>query len=128
MPRISTSVTPSRSEKSRTVRPVGDESEPPGGHSRLQGGAGAVCHDLAVVEYDDTVGDLVGLRQMVGGEEHCATLVPECTHHAPESLAGLHVHCGGRLVEEYDLGIACDRDGEADPLGLAAREAVGPLA
>jgi hypothetical protein len=43
-------------------------------------------------------------------------------------MAGFHIHRGGRLIEEYDLGIPCDRDGEADPLGLAAREAVGPPA
>ena len=112
----------------RTVRPVGDEAEPPGGHSRLEGGAGAVCHDFAVVEHDDAVGDLVRLGQMVGGEEHCAALVPEVSHHPPEALAGLHVHGGGRLVEEHDLRVARDRDGEADPLGLAARETVGPPA
>jgi hypothetical protein len=63
---------------------------------------------------------------MVSGEEHCAALVSECTHHAPESLAGLNVHSGGRLVKDYGFGITRDRDGEADPLGLAAREAVGP--
>ena len=53
---------------------------------------------------------------------------PKSSHHPPEALAGLHVHGRGRLVEEHDLGIARDRDGEADPLGLAARESVGPLA
>ena len=114
--------------KLRAVRPVGDEAKPPGGHRRFEGGAGAVCHDLAVVEHDDAVGDLVCLGQMVRGEEHCAALVPEVPHHSPEALAGLHVHGGGRLVEEHDLGVASDRDGEADPLGLAAREAIGPAA
>jgi hypothetical protein len=65
---------------------------------------------------------------MVGGEKHCATLVPEVSHHPPEALAGLYVHSGGRLVEEHDLGVARDSDGEADPLGLASREAIGPPA
>ncbi len=106
------------------VRLVGDEAEPPRGHSCLESGAGAVCHYLAVVEHDDPVGNLICLCQMVGGEEHCPPLVPELPHHSPEALAGLHVHRGGRLVEEHDIGIARNRNGEADPLGLATREAV----
>ena len=75
-----------------------------------------------------TVGDLVCLRQMVCGEKYRAALVPKVSHHPPEALAGFHVHGRGRLVEEYDLGVARDRDGEADTLGLAARKAIGPPA
>ena len=65
---------------------------------------------------------------MVGGKKDRAALVPEVPHHPPEALAGLHVHGGGRLIEKDDLGVACDRDGEADTLGLATREPIGPTA
>ena len=83
---------------------------------------------LPWLQHDDAVGDLVGLGQMMCGEKDCAALVPEVPHHPPEALARLHVHGGGRLVEEHDFGVACDRNGEADPLGLAARKAIGPPA
>ena len=79
---------------------------------------GPSAHDLAVVEHDHAVGDFVRLRKVMRGEKHRAALVPEVSHHPPEALAGLHVHRGGRLVEEDDLGVAGDRDrrsGHAGP-------------
>ena len=45
-------------------------------------------------------------------------------HRRPEGVPALDVHPDGRLVEHEQLGVADQRDGESEPLGLAAAEAL----
>ena len=62
---------------------------------------------------------------MVGGEDDGPALLREVAHHGPEAPPALHVHGDGRLVQEDELGIAHDGQGEPHPLGLAPGQALG---
>ena len=66
------------------------------------------------------VGICVGLVEVVRGEQDRLAARRELAHHAPEGAAALDVHRDGRLVEDQELGIADQRDGETRPLDLAA--------
>ncbi len=79
-----------------------------------------------MVEHDHAISDLVGFGQMVGGKEHRPALVSEFAHHSPKGSTGLHVHGGSRFIEEHDLRVTRNGNGEPDPLGLTSRKAVGP--
>jgi len=65
---------------------------------------------------------------MVGGEENCATLVPNARiiRQNPWRDSTSIAEVGSS--RKTNIGITCDRDGEADPLGLTTRKAVGSLA
>ncbi len=82
----------------------------PGGHVDLQrrgadGGLELVRaplpHDPAVVDDGDAAGQLVGLLEVLRGQEHGHALVlVEAPHLLPEGDAAHRVEAGGRLVEE----------------------------
>ncbi|MGB0098499.1 MAG: hypothetical protein WBP81_38910 [Solirubrobacteraceae bacterium] len=76
---------------------------------------------------DRAVGLGVGLLQVVSGEQHGLTALRECPHCDPERSPGLDIHRHGRLVENYNLGIAGERHGEAPALGLPTGELLGAL-
>ncbi len=101
------------------------------GAGRHELGGRAHADDLAVVDDDDAVGQLLGLVEVVGGDEYADTVVAELADHLTDELAAGHVDPRGRLVEEGDLGAAHQRQGQGEALGLAAREAAhrggGPL-
>ena len=85
--------------------------------------------DLAAVDDADVVGELVGLLQVLGGEEDRGALVVERPHLLPDRLAADRVEAGGRLVEEEHAGFVDERGGEVEsalhPAGVAADAAVG---
>ena len=83
---------------------------------------GALEHDPAGREDHDAVRHLLGLAQLVGGDDdaHAALLQPG--HHGAHGHAPLGVDAGGRLVEEGHLGPADQGQGEREPLLFAARE------
>jgi len=117
VPRTSTSVTPSRRHSGRD-RLGHDEAKVACRHRSLQRRARSVGDHLAVVDHDDPVGDLISLFEMVGGKDDGAALGAELAHHLPEGAPAVDVHGDRRLVQEHELGVAGDRQGEADPLGL----------
>ena len=102
----------------RTVRPGGQGPD-------LR--AGAVGDDAALADQHDPVGVLVGLLEVVRGEEHRAAALGVAADRRPEGAAALDVHAGGGLVEQQQRGVGEQRHREAQPLLLAAR-ALGDLA
>ena len=69
---------------------------------------------------DDMTGKLLGLPEVVGGQDNGQSLprdqsMDECV----ELVAGLGVEAGGRLVEKEDIGVADKPDGDVEPPPLA---------
>ena len=125
-PRTSTDSTPSSrasaswsgsSSVARTVRPGGE---------RLDLRPRAVRDDAALAHQHDAVGVLVGLLEVVGGEQHGAALLGVRADRGPERAAALDVHAGGRLVEQQQRRVGQQRHREAEPLLLAARALADP--
>jgi hypothetical protein len=77
--------------------------------------------DAAAVDDADVVGELVGLLQVLRGEEDRRTLVVERPHLLPDGLATDRVEAGRRLVEEEDAGLVHQRRGEVEAPLHAAR-------
>ena len=77
----------------------------------------------------DVVGELVGLLEVLGGEEDRGALVVERPHLLPDRLAADRVEAGGRLVEEEHARLVDQRRGEVEaalhPARVAADAAVG---
>ncbi len=94
-----------------------------GGRLELVGGAGG--DDLAVVEDDDVVGELVGLLQILGGEQHRDAVGHQPAHHAPQVGAAARVEPGGGLVEEEHLGAADQAGGQVEAAAHAAGVGLG---
>src|SRR5690242_13922648 len=68
----------------------------------LEFGGGAVGDDAALVEYRDLVGELVGLVEILGGEEHGDAIGYQTPDDVPRRPAAAGVEPGRRLVEEDD--------------------------
>ena len=92
----------------------------PARRHRLDLRRGAVGDDPAVPEQDDPVGVRVGLLQVVRGEQHGAAPVGVLPDRGPEAAPPLHVHPGGRLVQDEQFRVGQQGHGEAQPLLLAA--------
>jgi hypothetical protein len=56
----------------------------------------------------------------MGGEEDGLAEVPEPGDDLPGGAAGGRVEAGGRLVQEDELGVADEGEGEIEPAPLAA--------
>ena len=68
------------------------------------------------------MGEGVGLFKVVGGEEDGFALRGEGADLLPEGAAGFDVEADGGLVEEDEVGVAAEGEGEEDALLLAAAE------
>ena len=77
-------------------------------------------------EHVDAVGVAHG-RQAVGDHDRGAAL-RHPGERALDGRLGLVVHRGGGLVEHEDRRVAQDRPGDGEPLALAARQLLAPLA
>ena len=72
----------------------------------------------AVVDHRDAVGELIGLVEVLRGEQHGGADADHRAHDVPHLVAAARVEAGGRLVEEEqvrrddDAGRRC-RDGDA---------------
>ena len=90
---------------------------------REQRVGGAVGDDRAAGEDQDPVGQLLGLVQVVGGQQDRGVLqVGQAVHEVVELAPGVRVEPGGRLVEEQHLRPPDDADGHVEPAPLAAGE------
>ena len=83
----------------------------------------ALGDDPAAVDDPDVVGELVGLLQVLGGEEDGGAVVVQRPHLLPDRLAADRVEAGGRLVEEEHPRFVDERRGEVEPALHAARVA-----
>ena len=88
---------------------------------RLELAGRALGDDLAAVDDGDAVGELVGLVEVLGREQHGRAGGDEDPHDLPHLVAAAGVETGGRLVEEQQLGGDDDAGGDVEPAAHAAR-------
>ncbi|VXB59327.1 hypothetical protein CITRIK5_50229 [Citricoccus sp. K5] len=81
---------------------------------------GAVHHLAAGAHQHDPVGEVRGLLEEMGGEDHRAATLGLGLHGLPELLAGSDVHAGGGLVQEQQVRFGQQGECEAQPLLFAA--------
>ena len=91
-----------------------------GADRRLQLARRALGDHLAVVDHRDPVGELVGLVEVLGGEQDRRALGGERADDVPHLVAAARVEAGGRLVEEEQLGRDDDAGGDVEPAAHAA--------
>ena len=72
------------------------------------------------VEHGDPVGELVGLLQVLGGEEDGDAAGDQLADDLPHGPAAARVEAGGRLVEEDDPRVADQRHRQVEPAPHAA--------
>ena len=88
-----------------------------------EGVDGVVGHDPAAGEDQDPVGQLLGLVEVMRGEQDRGVLqAGQPLHQLVELPARLGVEAGGRLVEEQQLRASDDADRHVEPAPLTARE------
>ena len=71
------------------------------------------------------VAEVVGLLHVVGRQEDRLALLPEPLDEVPQRPPGGRVETGRRLVEEDDLGVVDQGEGDRQALALAARQLPG---
>ena len=80
-------------------------------------------HDqLALVHDADAVGHLLGLVDVVRGQDDGDAALAQAPHQRPHVAAQLDVDPGGRLVEEQDLGLVRERLRDQHPPLHPARQ------
>ena len=118
---------PARPRRSSPARSAGGCAG--GRSSALSDVRGALGDDPAAVDDPDVVGELVGLLQVLGGEEDGRPVVVEGPHLLPDRFAADRVEAGGRLVEEEHARLVDEGRGEVEaalhPARVAADAAVG---
>ena len=88
----------------------------------LHFGGCAFADHTAFVDDDDAVGESVGLFEVVGGEQDGFAARSEGADLGPHTPARFDVEADGGLVEEDEVRIAGESEGEEDALLLAAGE------
>ena len=78
--------------------------------------------DAAAVHDRDAIAQRLGLVEVVRRQHDGAVLGGDRADHVPEVAARLRVEAGRGLVEEHDLGVVHEREGDREALLLAARE------
>jgi hypothetical protein len=63
----------------------------------------------------------------MSGQEDRLAQRPEAGHHLPGPAPGGGVEARGRLVQEQQLGIADQRQGDVEPAVLPARQVADPV-
>ena len=79
---------------------------------RFDFGRSALADDVAPVDDDDAVCEGVGFFQVMRGEQDGFAAGGEAADLGPEAAAGFDVEADGGLVEEDDVGIAGESEGE----------------
>ena len=87
----------------------------------LELGEGAVGDDPALVEDRDPVGELLGLVEVLRGEQHRGALAGELLDGLPHLDPRLRVEPGGRLVEEDHRRVADQAHRDVEAAAHAAR-------
>ena len=85
-------------------------------------------HETAVTHHHDPVAEDLGLVGEVGDEHHGRPAVADPLHEVPDDPARRRVETLGELVEEHDLGLVEERQGDEQSLPLSARQRAERLA
>ena len=108
-----------RPRRGRAGRRTAARTWPPG-MRRLSSSGGALGDHPAVVEHRDPVGQLVGLLQVLGGQEDGDAAGHQVPDDLPHVAAAARVQPGGRLVEEDHLA-GCRPGSSPGRAGAACR-------
>jgi hypothetical protein len=103
------------------------EADVAAGDAALELVRGALGDQPAVVEQRDPVGELVGLLQVLGGQEDRDPAGHQVADDLPHGAAAAGVQAGGRLVQEDDPRVADQAHGQVGPPPHAAGEGRGRL-
>src|ERR1039458_6215668 len=107
--------------------PLGtDELDPGLGPLRPQAGGGADPDHLPGAHDADAVGEILGLVHVVGGEQDGLAQLAHAAHDLPRVAPCRRVEAGGRLVEEQQLRVSDQREGEIETALLPAGELLDP--
>ncbi len=85
-----------------------------------QGCRGVQRHDPAVVEDGHPVAQALGLFHEMGGQQDRLALRAHVAHQVPDGVPGLRVETGGQLVQEDQLRVRQERQGDEQALLLPA--------
>src|SRR6266511_4300317 len=105
--------------------PAGEGVQVPGGGDAAQQDAVLVLPE-PVPQLPRQVGELLRLVHVVGGEQDRLAEVAQALHQLPRAAPGRGIEAGGRLVEEEQVGVADDAEGEVQAALLAAGQRPGP--
>ena len=112
---------PSSSAATATRLVADDDVDPVAAELVLELRRRALGDHAAVVDDRDPVGELVGLLEVLGGQQHGRPFVGERPHGAPHLVAPARVQARRRLVEEQDRGGEDKARGEVQPAPHPAR-------
>jgi len=90
----------------------------------LELAGGAFGDEAAVVDDGDPVGELVGLLQVLGGQQHRGAAGGQRANQFPDLVAAAGVQPGGGLVQEQQLGDHDDAGGDVQAAAHAPRVGV----
>jgi hypothetical protein len=88
----------------------------------LELGRRALGDDLAVIDDEDAIAERVGLLEVVRGEQDRRPALAQAADVVPEVRAGLRIEPRRRLVEEHELGVVHEAEGDVEAAALAAGE------
>jgi hypothetical protein len=97
------------------------------GDAALELVGGALGDQPAVVQQRDLVGELVGLLQVLGGEQDRGSAGHQVADDLPHGAAAARVQAGGRLVQEEDARVADQAHRQVEPAPHAAGVGGGRL-
>ena len=87
-----------------------------------------VEHFLSLVDHDDVIAELFGVRHDVRGEEDRGAARVLLEHHLPQAARADGIEPAERLVEDQQIGLMDDGGEELDLLLRAFREILAALA
>ena len=87
-----------------------------------------VEHFLSLVDHDDVIAELLGVRHDVGGEEDRGAARVFLEHHLAQAARADGIEPAERLVEDQQIGLVNDGGDELDFLLRAFRQILAALA
>src|SRR5690606_16142447 len=88
----------------------------------------ALGDDASVPQDGDPVGELVGLLEVLRGEQHGGAALAQRADDVPQLAAARRVQAGGRLVEEDDRDGDDEAQRDVEPSAHPAGEGADPTA
>ena len=87
-----------------------------------QRGRSVDVDDAAVIDDRHPVAEALGFLHQVGRQEHGLAALADPAHQIPDRPPRLRIEAGRQLVQEHDLRVVHQRQGDEQPLLLSARQ------
>ena len=104
----------------RPPRRLGDSGSRPRASALVSSRGVPMRDDAAFAQDGDAVGELLGLVEVVRGQQYRLAERAQRADHLPGRASRRRVEAGRRLVEEEEVGVADERDAEVEAPLLAA--------